>query len=76
MTKANAEKFLEVYGNFAETMTAPEIAELGAVLDTLTGTTCGALEGADTLAGVAVQTVAAGTLLFWSSFWIFFFQKK
>ena len=51
-----------MYGDFSETATGPEIAELGTILDTLTGITCDALEGAETVAGVTVTLVAAGTL--------------
>ena len=49
-----------MYGDFSETVTATEIAELGTILDTLTGITCDALQGADTVAGVTVELVAAG----------------
>ena len=61
LTKEAAEEFLNSYGDFGETVTEADIAELGAVLNTLREVTCGALEGADTVAGATVAAVAAGS---------------
>ena len=58
-TDSEAEEFLKTYGEFSPCVTAADVAEYHAILSGLVDTACAAIQNADTVAGVAVETVEA-----------------
>ena len=64
LTMADAKEILKGYGDFEESPTQQQIVALSTILELLVETACGAIDGADTLAGVGTEVIAAGTCKF------------